>query len=112
MVTLAAADRRRILLRYVGPVALLAAATLAVLLVHKTLETTRTPESAVKVKPVAQPRVSAPARLERKRFYVIRSGDTLGAVAARYGTTVARLLGLNPGLEPTAMRIGQKIRVG
>ena len=46
----------------------------------------------------------------RKRFYVIRSGDTLGDVARRFDTTVERLLRLNPGVEPTSLRIGQKIR--
>ena len=112
MVTIAATARRRIFMRYVGPIALLVAATLMVLLVRRALETTETPTSAVKVKAVAQPRHPPPARPVRKRLYVIRSGDTLGAVAARYGTTVARLLALNPGLEPTALRIGRKIRIG
>ena len=98
-------------MRYVGPIALLAAATLMVLLVRRALETTETPASAVKVKAVAQPRPAPSAHPARKRFYVIRRGDTLGAVAGRYETTVARLLALNPGLEPTALRIGQKIRI-
>lgn len=111
MVTTAPTLRRRLLLRFVGPVALLAAATLVVLLARSALETTATPASAVKVKPVAQPKHAPPARRDRRRFHVIRGGDTLGAIAARYKTTVDRLLRLNPGLEPTALRIGLKLRI-
>ena len=44
-------------------------------------------------------------------FYEIQSGDTLAAVAARYGTTVEQLLILNPDADPVALSIGQRIRV-
>lgn len=43
-------------------------------------------------------------------YYRIKSGDTLGAIARRYGTTVGELCRLN-GLKPTSqLRIGQSIR--
>jgi hypothetical protein len=48
---------------------------------------------------------------QTKIFYTIRSGDTLEAVAVRYGTTVQRLLALNPGVNPNTLRIGQRIRL-
>ena len=48
---------------------------------------------------------------QTKIFYTIRSGDTLEAVAVRYGTTVQRLLVLNPGVNPNTLRIGQRIRL-
>jgi LysM repeat protein len=41
----------------------------------------------------------------------VRSGDTLGALAGRFGTSVQRLVALNPGVEPTALRVGQRLRV-
>ena len=41
--------------------------------------------------------------------YVIRSGDTLFAIAQRFGTTVSAILAINPGLDPNALRIGQTI---
>lgn len=47
---------------------------------------------------------------QHRRFYVIRAGDTLDAVARRMRVSVERLLELNPGVEPTSLRIGQKIR--
>jgi LysM repeat protein len=55
------------------------------------------------------PRHSRPAAA--KRWYLIQSGDTLGAIAARLGTTVEVLVRLNPGVEPTALRPGERLRV-
>jgi LysM repeat protein len=46
------------------------------------------------------------------RLYVVRSGDTLGAVAVHFGVSVDDIVALNPGIEPTALRVGQKIKVG
>ena len=43
--------------------------------------------------------------------YTILSGDTLASIAAKEGTTVATLMKLNPGIDPQALRVGQKIRV-
>jgi len=42
---------------------------------------------------------------------VIRSGDTLGAIAARFGTTVDVLLRLNPGVHPGALIPGEQVRI-
>ena len=101
-----------LLLRFGAPLAFLAAATAAILLVRAALH-----REAAAPAPQAQQRkvavnvsrtVSKPAA--SKRFYVIRAGDTLGAVAERMGTTVGRLLSLNPDVRPTSLRIGQKIR--
>jgi len=47
----------------------------------------------------------------RRRAYTVQSGDTLESIAAKTGTTVARLEQLNPGVDPTALRVGEKIRV-
>ena len=33
------------------------------------------------------------------QYYVVKSGDTLGAIAARYGTTVNNLMSLNPRIK-------------
>jgi LysM repeat protein len=46
------------------------------------------------------------------RLYTIRYGDTLGAVAIHFGVTVDDIIALNPKIEPTALRVGQKIKVG
>jgi hypothetical protein len=43
--------------------------------------------------------------------YTIRSGDTLGQVAAQFGTTVDALRAANPGLDERALQIGQEILI-
>ena len=43
-------------------------------------------------------------------YHRIKSGDTLGALAARYGTTVAKLCELNGITRTTVLHIGQAIR--
>jgi len=43
------------------------------------------------------------------RRYTIRAGDTLFALARRFGTTVNAILRINPGLDPESLRVGQII---
>ena len=42
-------------------------------------------------------------------LHTIVSGDTLFALANRYGTTVAAIQAANPGLNPNSLRVGQII---
>lgn len=43
-------------------------------------------------------------------YHKIQSGDTLGAIASRYGTTVRRLCELNGITRTTILRLGRSIR--
>ncbi len=43
--------------------------------------------------------------------YVIQKGDTLSAIAARYGVSVEALLQANPGLDPQALPVGASLIV-
>ena len=63
--------------------------------------------------PAASGADTAPARTAAPapRTYVVRSGDTLGAIAERFGTSTERLRALNPDLDPTAMQPGDRVRV-
>lgn len=45
------------------------------------------------------------------QYHTVRSGDTLGHIAIRYGTTVTNLCNLNNIRRDSTLRIGQKIRV-
>lgn len=45
------------------------------------------------------------------KYYSIKKGDTLGAIARRNGTTVAKLCKLNGIKETTILQIGRRIRV-
>src|SRR5204863_9288798 len=97
--------------RYGGPVALLAAATLVVVVVraathgsHPAFVPRAAPRPAVR----AHPR---PAPAPTHRVAIVSSGDTLGSIAAQAHTSVARLLALNPGVQPTALHVGQRLRI-
>ena len=98
--------------RYGAPTAFLAAVTIAVLLVRSGLQTTSSPGTTT----VATTRVTStttPATtVKRRRFYHLRTGETLSDVAIRFNTTVEELLALNPGIEPTNLTVGQRIRIG
>lgn len=107
--------------RLLGPTVLLAAATLAVLAVRLArgdngADRAVSPPPATSTAGLAagsgrgQPAPPPPPRAPA-RTYAIRSGDTLGAVAERYGTTVEALLAANPGIEPSALRVGRRIRL-
>jgi LysM repeat protein len=102
-------DRRRFT-RYAAPVAFLAAITIGALVVRAGFEhgkhraTTPTTTLTSKKHRHSHKRHSS-------RTYTVRSGDTLGSIAAKTGTTVARLEQLNPAVDPTALRVGEKIRV-
>ena len=51
------------------------------------------------------------AEQNARRYHTIRRGDTLGALARKYGTTVNNLCRLN-GIKPTTiLRIGKTLRV-
>jgi LysM repeat protein len=97
--------------RYGAPTAFLAAVTIAVLLVRSGLQTTSSPATT----PVATTRSSTTPTtttvVRRPRFYRVRFGETLSDVAIRFDTTVEDLLALNPGIEPTSLEVGQRIRI-
>lgn len=45
------------------------------------------------------------------QYHTVRSGDTLGAIARKYGTTVTRICQLNNIKSTSILRIGQRLRV-
>jgi len=103
--------------RWAAPAAFLLAVTIAVLLVRAGLEGSgsgsvrnssppppRPPGTRAGIKPL-------PAPKRPQRHYVIRSGDTFGGIALAQHTTVEKLRALNPGVDPTALHVGQQIRV-
>jgi LysM repeat protein len=119
--------RRRELTRYGAPAAFLAAVTIAVLLIKAGLSGgTDTTPTTVGALPTASPTTTqhtttrlvltgaATTTTEAPggQYYVIQSGDTLGSIAVKYDTTVEELVRLNPDIDPTALRVGERIRVG
>ena len=128
--------RRQELTRYGAPAAFLAAVTIVVILIKSGLNggsgstttvglsptTTRTPTTATTTtnKLVLTAPLTSTATITTAttatttpgaQYYVVQSGDTLGSIAQKYNSAVADLMTLNPGIDPTALHIGQKIRV-
>jgi LysM repeat protein len=96
--------------RYAAPVAFLAAITIGVLVVRAGFEHGRH-HAATPTTTVTTTKKHTHAHKGHARTYTVQSGDTLGSIAGKVGTTVAALLHLNPGIDPTALSVGEKIRV-
>ena len=122
--------RRKELARYGAPAAFLAAVTIAVILIKSGLNsdsgstttvglfptttraaTTATTTKLVLTTPQATTATTTETTTPGAEYYAVKSGDTLGSIAQKYGTTVDELMTLNPGIDPTALLIGQKLRV-
>ena len=101
--------------RYGAPAAFLAAVTIAVLLVRSGLQTKASPGTTsvaiTQSTPTSTGATTGTTTAEQKQFYRLRAGETLSDVAIRFSTTVEDLLALNPGIEPTNLNVGQRIRV-
>jgi LysM repeat protein len=98
--------------RYGAPAAFLLAVTIAVLLVRSGLQSDPAPGTiAVRTQTVPTRTATTAVPVKRRRFYRLRAGETLSDVAIKFNTTVAQLLALNPGIEPTNLIIGQRVRV-
>ncbi|HUY72526.1 MAG TPA: LysM domain-containing protein [Gaiellaceae bacterium] len=92
---------------YAGPIAFLLVATIAIWLLRGHL-------GAHGTSPPAPAKAAVHAKLAHRpgrTLYVVRAGDTIAAIASRIGTTTARILRLNPSVSPTALFIGEKIRL-
>jgi LysM repeat protein len=102
-------DRSRIA-RWVAPIAFLAAITIGVLVVRAGFEhgkhRAQSPTTTTSSKKKAHGHHHA-----HRQTYKIQAGDTLASIAAKNGTTVARLEQLNPGIDPAALQVGNPIRV-
>src|SRR6266487_3318544 len=102
--------RRAELIRYGAAAAFLAAVTIAALLIRSGINTAdrSSTTSPAPPKHVATVSYVPPAR---RRYYRVRSGDTLAAIAIRFDTTVGALKLLNPGIRATALNINERLRV-
>ena len=77
---------------------------------------TATPSGAPTAAPTAMPSerptpTPQPSATPRPRTYKVQSGDTLSGIAARFGTTVAKLAALNNLTNPSLIRVGQVLKI-
>jgi LysM repeat protein len=81
----------------------------------------RTQEKAVPIEPsleeptlIMNEPAPAPGELpddDQGMSYIVLRGDTIVTVAKQYSVTLNTLLEANPGLDPSRLKIGQKIRI-
>jgi Tfp pilus assembly protein FimV len=100
------------LIRYGLPAGFLLLATVAILLARHAIHAEDAAPALQPPPPAARVATQQPqARRLRVPGYSVRSGDTLATIAARFDATVGELLALNPGIDPRALRVGQRLRV-
>ena len=103
--------------RLAAPVAFFIAAAVLIALVQGALSSSDTGTEANPPTTLSTPTETTPSTTAGRggstgrRFYRVRSGDTLESIAARFDTTAAALSELNPNIDPLALRPGQKVRV-
>jgi hypothetical protein len=93
----------------VWPAVFLLAVTVAVVALRGVLHRSTAPPPAAPPHAARTPAKHPPPA--RRHVYTVRAGDTLSAIAATTGVPLARIRALNPGLAPTALFIGEKIRL-
>jgi len=123
--------RREQLTRYGAPAAFLAAVTIAAILVKAGLNGSSSTTVAITSSSTARTTTAATTTTKLvltapsgsttttttetttpgAEYYVVVSGDTLGSIAQKYNTTVDELTTLNLGIDPTALTVGQRIRI-
>ena len=130
---MAAPSPRRSIARYAAPAAFLLAATILAILIHSALggKGISPGRTTTPLGPVTRPSTApVPANTMRTitsthtsatdttsgsvagaAYTTVQSGDTFGSIAARSGTSVAELEGLNPGISSNSLQVGQRIRV-
>jgi spore germination protein YaaH len=89
---------------YAVPAAFLLAATVAIGLLRTQLVSSPAKPHAVHHGVTVQP-------AQRRRSYVVRAGDTIEAISTRTGVPQKRILSLNPRVSPTALFIGERLRL-
>ena len=94
---------------YAGPAATLLAVAVVVAVVRGTLRSGHHPSAAPPAPAVHHAAFKPPRHLHRA--YVVRAGDTIAAISTRTGIPQARILALNPKASPTALFIGERLRL-
>jgi LysM repeat protein len=108
---------RRDIARYAAPAAFLVAATVAIVLIRAGLNAedgnAEPPAPPPVTTAATEPRVTTASTppVRPARYTTVESGETLGTIADEFDTTVESIVELNPGVDPSALQVGQRIRV-
>ncbi len=102
----------RQLAHYGIPILFLLAVTIVVLILRGAMTGGGpSPPGTASTKKVTTSTTTTSLPAQKTSTYTVRSGDTLGAIAIHFHITVADIVALNPGIQPTALHVGQQIKV-
>lgn len=93
--------------RFLAPLAVLAVSGAVYLVVNSGLQSDAGSPSAT----VQTTTTTSAHPRHHKKTYTVRSGDTLSAIAERFGISVEHLQQLNPSVDPNALHTGQKLKL-
>jgi hypothetical protein len=94
---------------YAGPAALLLAVTVTVAFVRGGLRSND--HHAAPPRPAAHHAAPKTPHRHAHRMYVVQAGDTIEAISTRTGVPQTKILSLNPKVSPTALFIGERLRL-
>ena len=77
---------------------------------HSTSQSTTAPAST-KTSTAVTSSTSATASVAASQSYTVKAGDTLSAIASKYGTTVSKLATLNGIKNPALIYVGQRLTI-
>ena len=105
--------------RYAAPAGFLAAATIAVVLIHSGLQSGKKSGGSGTTAVTTAPRkhvattttTTTVARTAKRQYYVVQAGDTFGVISTKTGVPVVTIEHLNPNVSSTSLFIGEKIRI-
>jgi LysM repeat protein len=101
--------------RILALLALLATAGAIYLVVHAHIHSggpgSTTPATTTPQHLTQGTRLPTTTHTKHRKFYVVRAGNTLSGIAAKTGVSVATIQHLNPGLNPSALQTGQRLRL-
>lgn len=93
--------------RILAPLALIAALVGVAIVVMASSPGTPTSATSTAGRPA---RHVQPAKA-RQRVYVVKPGDNLTVIATKTGVGLDRLQQLNPGIDPQALHVGQRLKL-
>jgi LysM repeat protein len=97
--------------RYLAPLAIVAVAAVAYVIVHKAVTHKHTLANISLSQPAtSSTSTDSPNHVSVKtKFYVVRPNDTLSKIAQRTGVSIATLEKLNPKVNPDSLHVSQRL---
>lgn len=100
--------------RILAPLALVAALVALVLVVKGSSSSdsqSASQTTTTQTTPKKQKKAKAKPKKTTVKTYTVKSGDTLAVIAQQTKVSVGQIEELNPGLDPAALTVGEKVKL-